>query len=137
VPSENDVDDRTRTNRLLVAYLVVYVALSVALTVTYGMTRSPLSLLLLAVIIGTTAVLGAVLLRVIGGPEWRRLASAIRQHYRSAGFDLPSTVCSFLTILIVVMAGSQVKGNLPALLLGGIVAAAPLVVLTAARRQWS
>jgi hypothetical protein len=127
------VDDRTVRGRLVVACLVLYVALVVALTVVNGMVESWFPAAVVAVLL-VVALVFVLVARSIAGPGWRRYLA-----HRSTGlraWDLLFFAANGVGIAIGTVGAIERRGDLPALLVVGLVAAAPVTVVLAVRFWW-
>jgi hypothetical protein len=132
VHGASDVDDATVRKRLAVASVVLCVAFAVAMTVVFGMVGSWRLPIAVAAVFVMWVVLFALMVRTIAGPGYsgRPRSPAI------TGWDLLLMVCNAAGVLIGASGVDAWRGDLPALLVVGLVAAAPLTVAVAVRSWW-
>lgn len=119
---------------MVVLFLALWVPFETALTVVNGMSDVwPFWILISAVVVvfGLLFVGGA---RRVVGPG----RSAVPRPRRTGwtGADLLMSVTVALTLTIGIVGSSGVRGNLPALVLVGLLASLPMVVVACVRHWW-
>ena len=126
-------------NWLAVAFLALYVLMFVGGAVVRGMTHSLLWVAVVLVVALVAMVALAAFARRHTGMAWRALADGWTpgDPARPNRADVLGAAANIVGVITVVIGTLTAEGNLPALLVVGLAAAAPQVVLTALQRWGS
>jgi hypothetical protein len=128
-----DEREAGQRERMAVLALVAWPLVASAGTVALGMRKSWPFWAAFAPLVAAVIAFG-VLARAVVGPGWTRFLGIRRTEY--SRLDAAGMVVHFVGLMVIIVVGNEAKGDLPALVLGGLLAGVPLVVWSGAVRWW-